>query len=173
MNISLITYNGSLEHVKHLNFQFSEWWKVQNVVLNLNFFKNMKMLLTQKIKCLLILKDTCFRPWTRIRQFLFLVTSFWRPWLDSVVLPLLIHFENCQGAMRWIPRPPELISAYCVCLCTMQPASLSCLCYLITFHLSLARKYHFISEMYACFPTPNNTGIILLASGELEECFFK
>lgn len=133
----------------------------------------MRMLTTQKIKFLLILKDTCLRQWTRIRQFLFLVTSSWRPWLEPVVLYLLIHLENCQWAMRWISGPPELISAYCVCLCTMQLASLSCLCYLITSYLSLGRKYHFISEMYACFPTPNNTGIILLAIEELEECFFE
>lgn len=75
--------------------------------------------------------------------------------------------------LRWIPGHPELISAYCVCLCTMQLASLSCLCYLIASDLSLARKYHFISEMYASFPTPSNTGITPLATRELEECFFE
>lgn len=51
---------------------------------------------------------------TRIRLFLFLVTSSWKFWLDSLVLHLLIHLENCQWSMRWIPWPPELISAYCV-----------------------------------------------------------
>lgn len=106
--------------------------------------------------------DISLMQWTRIRLFLFLVTLSWKFWLDSVVLHLLIHLENCQWGSRWIPWPPELISAIVFCLYTMPLASLSSFCYLITSGVSLAREYPFIGEMQACFPTPSSTGMILL-----------
>lgn len=51
MHISLVTYHGSLEHIKGLNL------KIQDIVLDFNFVLNVKMLITQKINFLLILKD--------------------------------------------------------------------------------------------------------------------
>ena len=106
--------------------------------------------------------DIYLRPWTWEDSFFFLMTSSWTPWLDSVVLHLFIHLENCPWARRWIP---DLLNSFLLivfCLYTVPGASLSCFCYLITSDLFLARDYHFIGKMYACFLTPSNMGIFCL-----------
>ena len=105
--------------------------------------------------------DIYLRQWTW-RQFLFLMTSSWKPWWDSVVLHLFIHLENYQWARRWIPDFLNSFLPTVSCLYTMPVACLSCFCFLITSDLFLAREYHFIGKMYACFLTPSNMGLFCL-----------